>query len=168
MKPLPMELREKVVKAYEQNNTSIRKLAARFDLSKFFVERLLKRQQITGDLQSLRQGGSHKSELNGYSDERVALVEKYPDSTRSEYCEYWGSMYGQWISPSTICRGLKRLRLTKKKRLLGSQAATDRVQKLRGEYWETVKNLEPENLVFLSENGVFTSFDEELRSLTSW
>jgi len=90
MKPLPMELREKVVKAYEQGNTSIRKLAARFDVSKSFVERLLKRKQITGDIQPLRQGGSQKSELNGYSDELVALVEKYPESTLSEYCEYWG------------------------------------------------------------------------------
>jgi len=116
MKPLPMELREKVVKAYEQGNTSIRKLAARFDVSKSFVERLLKRKQITGDIQPLRQGGSLKSELNGYSDELIALVEKYPDSTLSEYCEYWGSMYGQWISASTICRGLKKLGLTKKKR----------------------------------------------------
>ena len=112
MKPLPMELREKVVKAYEQGNTSIRKLAARFDVSKSFVERLLKRKQITGDIQPLRQGGSLKSELNGYSDELIALVEKYPDSTLSEYCEYWGSMYGQWINPSNMCRGLKRLGMT--------------------------------------------------------
>ena len=79
------------------------------------VERLLKRKQITGDIQPLRQGGSLKSELHGYSEELVALVEKYPDSTLSEYCEYWGSMYGQWISPSTMCRELKRLGLTKKK-----------------------------------------------------
>jgi transposase len=28
------------------------------------------------------------------------------------------------------------------------------VQKLRGEYWEKVKNVEPENLVFLDEMGV--------------
>ncbi|MEG4089892.1 transposase [Microcoleus sp. Pol12B4] len=116
MKPLPIELREKVVKAYEQGNTSIRKIAARFDVSKSFVERLLKRKQTTGDIQPLRQGGSQKSELNGYSDELVALVEKYPDSTLSQYCEYWGSMYGQWISPSTMCRELKRLGLTQKKR----------------------------------------------------
>ncbi len=61
-------------------------------MSKYFVERLLKGKQITGDIQPLRQGGSQKSELNGYSDELVALVKKYPDSTLSEYYEYWGSM----------------------------------------------------------------------------
>ena len=77
-------------------------------------------------------------------------------------------MYGQWISPSTMCRGLKRLGLTKKKRFLGSQADPDRVQKLRGEYCEKVKNVEPENLVFISGNAGFTWFDEELCSLTSW
>jgi len=72
---------EKVVKAYEQGNTSIRKLAARFDVSKCFVERLLKRQEITGDIQPLRQGESQKSELNGYSSQLRDLVEKYPEST---------------------------------------------------------------------------------------
>ena len=80
MKPLPIEFREKVVKAYEQGNTSIRKLAARFDVSKSFVERLLKRKQITADIQPLRQGGSQKSELNGYSSQLHELVKKYPDS----------------------------------------------------------------------------------------
>jgi transposase len=54
MKPLPIELREKVVKAYKQGNTSIRQLATRFDVSKSFVERLLKRYQLTGDIQPQR------------------------------------------------------------------------------------------------------------------
>ena len=35
-----------------------------------------------------------------------------------------------------------------------TQAATDRVQKLRVEYWEKVKNIDPNNLVFLDETGV--------------
>jgi transposase len=59
------------------------------------VERLLKRKKITGDIQPLRQGGSQKSELNRYSSQLCELVEKYPDSTLSEYCEYWGNIYGQ-------------------------------------------------------------------------
>lgn len=35
-----------------------------------------------------------------------------------------------------------------------SQAATPRVQNLSSEYWEKVKNIEPENLGFLDEAGV--------------
>ena len=52
------------------------------------------------------------------------LLEKYPDSTLSEYCKYWGNIYGKWVSPSTMCRELKRQGLTKKKTILSSQAAT--------------------------------------------
>jgi transposase len=51
MKRLPLELGEKVVKAYKPGNISIRQLATRFDVSKSFVERLLKRYQLTGDIQ---------------------------------------------------------------------------------------------------------------------
>jgi len=73
----------------------------------------------------------------------------------SEYCEYWGNIYGQWISPSTMCRELKRLGLKKKKDAT-KQSSGDavRVQKLRGEYWQKVKNIAPENLVFIDEMGV--------------
>lgn len=35
-----------------------------------------------------------------------------------------------------------------------SQAATERVQKLRAEYWDSVKDIDPDNLVFLDETGV--------------
>ena len=35
-----------------------------------------------------------------------------------------------------------------------SQAATERVQKLRAEYWEKVKELDPDNLVFWDDTGV--------------
>lgn len=35
-----------------------------------------------------------------------------------------------------------------------SQAATERVQKLRVEYWEKVRDIDPDNLVFLDETGV--------------
>lgn len=48
----------------------------------------------------------------------------------------------------------KRAIDTKKKTLRSSQGATHRVQKLRSEYWEQVKQIEPDNLVFLDETGV--------------
>ncbi|NET69841.1 MAG: hypothetical protein F6K62_01960 [Sphaerospermopsis sp. SIO1G2] len=35
-----------------------------------------------------------------------------------------------------------------------SQAGTERVQKLRAEYWQKVRDIDPENLVFLDETGV--------------
>ncbi|WP_086760565.1 IS630 family transposase [Nostoc sp. 106C] len=43
---------------------------------------------------------------------------------------------------------------TKKKTLRSSQAKTQRVQSLRIEYWEKVKHIDPEDLVFIDEMGV--------------
>jgi transposase len=42
----------------------------------------------------------------------------------------------------------------KKKTLRSTQAATERVQQLRVEYWDVVKDIAPENLIFLDEMGV--------------
>ncbi len=82
------------------------------------------------------------------------MVEKYPDATLDEYCEYWGETYAQWVSSSTMCRALQTEQLTRKKDVSSTQAATERVQKLRSEYWEQVKHIESSNLILLDETGV--------------
>lgn len=60
MKPYSIEFREKVVKAYDSGGTSVRKIAARFDVSKAFVQRMLKQKQLKGHVEPGKQGGSMK------------------------------------------------------------------------------------------------------------
>jgi transposase len=115
MKPYSIDFREKLVKPYEQGNTSIRKLASRFDVSKSFVQRLLQMRKTQGHVEPKQQGGGMKGELYGHETELVAMVEKYPDATLSEYCEYWGQTYDKWVSTSTMCRSLQSQQLTLKK-----------------------------------------------------
>jgi transposase len=43
---------------------------------------------------------------------------------------------------------------SEKKTWYSRQAATERVQKLRVEYWENIKHIEPQNLVFLDATGI--------------
>ena len=62
------------------------------------VERLLKRYQLTGDIQPRPQGVSHESELNGYSSQLHELVKKYPDSTLSEYCDTGEILVGRKLA----------------------------------------------------------------------
>lgn len=119
MKPYSTEFREKIVKAYEQGNTSIRKVAARFDVSKAFVQKLLKQKQTTGHVQPKKQGGSLKSVLHSRQTQLIKMVEKYPDSTLLEYCEYWRLCHKEAVSPSMMCRELKNKNLTRKKRQYG-------------------------------------------------
>jgi transposase len=57
-----------------------------------------------------------KSDLDKHKIELAQMVEKYPDATLSEYCEYWGQTYDKWVSASAMCRALQRQNLTQKKR----------------------------------------------------
>lgn len=84
MKAYSTDFREKIVKAYEQGNTSVRKVASRFDVSKSFVQKLLDMKKTEGHVEPRKQGGSMKSELDFYQIELVEMVEKYPDATLSE------------------------------------------------------------------------------------
>lgn len=128
MKAYSIDFREKVVKAYERGYTSIRKLAAKFDVSKAFVQRLLKQKKLTGHVQPQKQGGSMKRKLDKYSTQLAHMVENYPDWTLSVPCEYWGETYNQWFSTSTMFRALQKEQLTRKKR----RYAAANVQRSRG------------------------------------
>ena len=116
MKAYSIDFREKIVNTYSQGNTSIRKVATRFDVSKAFVQKLLKQKKEQGHVEPGKQGGNIKSELDGYSAQLAHMVEKYPDATLTEYCEYWGQTHGSWVSTSTMCRALQREQLTRKKK----------------------------------------------------
>jgi hypothetical protein len=74
---------------------------------------------------------------------------------KSELCEFWGQKTGKWVSRTVLCRYATKIRShSKKKTWYSSQAGTERVQKLRVEYWEKIRNIEVQNLVFLDETGM--------------
>ena len=60
---------------------------------------------------------------------------------------------GQQFAHSTLCRLLPRLKLTRKK-TLGDERATERVQDLRQAFRQEAARIAPENFVLLDESGV--------------
>lgn len=116
MKAYSIDLREKIVQAYEKGNTSVRKVASNFGVTRSFVQKLLLMKKTEGHVKPKRQGGAVKGELDGYSAQLAAMVEQSPDKTLLEYCEYWAATYKNWVSTSTMCRALKKQKLTLKKR----------------------------------------------------
>ena len=50
MKPYSLDMRQRIVDTYEAGNTSIRKVAERFQISKSTVQALLKGKKETGKL----------------------------------------------------------------------------------------------------------------------
>ena len=82
------------------------------------------------------------------------MVQDHGNATLAEYCEYFGERYNVWVCGSVMCCALQKQQPTREKTLRSRQANTERVQKLRVEYWEKVKHIEVENLAFLDEIGV--------------
>ena len=116
MKAYSLDLREKIVQAYEHGNTSVRKVASNFGVTKSFVQKLLLMKKKEGHVKPKKQGGAVKGDLDGYDIQLAAMVEQYPDKTLLEYCEYWATTFNIWVSTSTMCRALKKQNLTLKKR----------------------------------------------------
>ena len=120
MKAYSVDLRKKVVNAYQSENISVRKLAVTFGVGKAFIQKILKQYQEKGHVNPGKQGTRKKAVLSGYSAQLIALVDKYPDATLSEYCEYWLESQGQLVSSSMMCRELQKLNLTRKKKRSGA------------------------------------------------
>ena len=114
MKPYSLDLRERVVKAIENGDSSVRKVAQRFAVSKSCVERWVKQKRTQGHVVPRKQGGS-LSRVMAYRDQVVAIYQKKPDATLAEYCELLADATGLWVSQSTLCRTLQRLNLPRKK-----------------------------------------------------
>lgn len=115
MRAYSLDLRERIVKAYEVGDTSVRKVAELFQVSKNTVQALLKRHRTQGSIEPLPATGGKPSAVSGSEVEIEAMVSAHPDYTLKEYCEYWGEKTGTWVSESTMCRWLQRQKLTLKK-----------------------------------------------------
>lgn len=115
MKPLSMDLPERIIEVSEQGELSIRKIATRFAVSKNTVERLIKLKRTQGHLRPGKQGGALTSPIMEYKDQLITIVEQRPDTTLAEYCELLADETTLWVSQSTMCRTLKRLNLPLKK-----------------------------------------------------
>ena len=61
MKPYSLDMRQKIVNTYEAGNTSVRKVAERFQVSKSTVQELLKRKRETGKLLPRQAKGGNRA-----------------------------------------------------------------------------------------------------------
>jgi transposase len=114
MKPYSLDLREKIVSAIETGESSFRKTAQHFSVSKSCVQKLVAQKRTEGHVLPRKQGGSVSS-VTEHQDQLLAIFEKQTDATLAEYCELLFDATGLWVSQSTMCRTLQRLNLARKK-----------------------------------------------------
>ncbi|NER90730.1 transposase [Moorena sp. SIO3A2] len=116
MKAYSVDLRQKIIDAYNQGNISQRKLAQQFNVALSFVQKLLKQYRETGNIapKVRTKQTSIKltpEQLNILRD----LVIKNQDATLDELRIWLAEETGVLIGRSTVDRMIKRLNLTRKK-----------------------------------------------------
>ena len=116
MKAYSLDLRQKVIDAYNRKEGSQRQLAKRFSVSLSFIQDLLKRYRDDGTIVPKAHGGGATAKLN---QEQVALVERLVeednDAILVELCERLEQQSGVRVSRATMGRLVQRQRLTRKK-----------------------------------------------------
>ncbi len=84
-KPYSIDLRDKIVNAYQNGDGSIRKLAKRFKVSANFIWTLLKQVRQTGSVAPKPHGGGRSPAVNLRGQEFLkSLIKQQPDLTLEE------------------------------------------------------------------------------------
>jgi len=100
-----VKFRKRTIEYHEAGN-SIRKTAKIFGISKNTLEKWLKQQRETGELN--RKYRSYKTAIN--KEELLSYLQASPDAYQAEIAEHFG------CHQSVVSRTMKRLRITRKKR----------------------------------------------------
>ena len=116
MKPYSIDLRQRLIKAYETGTVSQRQLALQFSIAPSTVQAWIQRKRRTGSIAPGTTGGS-KSKLDQQARAALArLVETQPDATLAQWAEALEDETGISVHPSTLWRQARGLGLTRKKR----------------------------------------------------
>lgn len=114
MKPLSMDLRERIVSAYENNEGSHSQLAKRFSVSKALVGKLVRQKHELGTLEPQVHRRGRKPAIYGKQLEQLREhVAQFPDATLEERIEFLGID----CCVNTMWMTLRRLGLSFKKNL---------------------------------------------------
>jgi transposase len=156
MKPYSLDLRQKIVTRYDAGGISQRQLAKQFGVALSFIQKLLKQRREVGNIAPKVRQTQTPSKLN--TEHLIVLseiVESNNDAILEELQQLLLERTGILISRSTMARLLIKLNLTRKKKALHpSEKGSERVQRLRYEYWQMIQGILAQNLIFIDESGV--------------
>lgn len=125
MKAYSLDLRQKILRAYDQQLGSQRTIATLFGVSQSFVEKLLRRRRTSGDIAPRPHGGGRRALCDEAARGNVRqLVQAQPDATVAELCEQLYTQRHLRISVPTMARLVTHLGLPRKKSRSTPMSAT--------------------------------------------
>ena len=112
-KPLSIDLRERIIDAYDQGSISQQAVAQRFCVSVEFVKKLIRQRRELGDIgPQYRNCGRKPKITEGHRQRMTELIEEQPDLTLEEI----GQRLGLSCTIQAIHYVLKDMGITYKKR----------------------------------------------------
>ena len=119
MKAYSLDLRQKIIKTYENEKITQKNLALRFGVSQRFISKLLRQYRETGDIAPKPFAGGVKLTLKPEHLEILAeLIEKNNDATLEELCVLLKEKTGITISRATMGRMSQKINFTWNKKTL--------------------------------------------------
>ena len=114
-----LDLRKKILTAWQNKENTQRGLAKRFNVSLSFVRDFLRHYRETNEITAKPQGGDRRSKIKGEDEELLkTMVAEQNDIYLREIQEKIEEKKGIKVSLSSISRTLKRLKLGRKKNVI--------------------------------------------------
>jgi len=113
-KPYSLDLRKQILKDYD-SGVPVEDLVLHYEVSRSWIYSLLKQRRETGNIAPRPPRPGRKQKLVPYEQEVRQLVADHPDATLAEFCEKLSDRIS--VSTTTLCDFLRRLKMTRKKRL---------------------------------------------------
>jgi transposase len=128
-----IDLRQKILQAYERRLGSQRALAHLFGVSLAFVEKVLRQHRTTGTIAPKPHAGGPRPRLDETTHGRLRQWgHDEPDVSLHELWARLAAETGVRVSGPTMCRVLQRLGLPRKKSRSTPRSGTRRVSSKRG------------------------------------
>ena len=116
MNAYSLDLRKRVVSAYEKGEGTIAEIAERFNVGQTFLKKMLRQKRETGSLERLPQRAGAKRALSNEHQKWLAkAIKENADATLQELQDALSSEKNLDVSLPTLCRELQILRLVVKK-----------------------------------------------------
>jgi len=129
--PYSLDLRKKIVSAYNNGEGGIIQLAKTFGIGSATLTLYLRSYREKGTVEAKKPGGGRPLSIKEEGLNLIKLeVKGKPDITIKEICLIYKAKMGIEVSPSMACRALKKLNLIRKKKsLYAAEQERDDVKK---------------------------------------
>ena len=108
MKNYSIDLRERVIGAWQKQTATQAEIADTFAVNVSTVKDWVKRFRETGKVDPLARGHEQPLIKDAQAQALQALIDQLPEAMLTQYCDAWEQATGQRVSAPTMCRALQQ------------------------------------------------------------